>query len=228
MGSVRRIFVEKKKGYDVAAQGLFTDLRENLGIKGLQGVRIIFRYDIEGISDDEYAAVRNTIFAEPPVDFVYDETLPLESHEKLIAIEYLPGQYDQRADSAAQCIQLMTHGNRPPVATAQIISIRGHFADSDINKIKKYCINPVDSREASLDKPQTLGSGSVLPPDVASISGFTTMQLSALDTLRSTLGLAMRIEDLSFTQIYFRDTEKRDPSLTEIRMLDTYWSDHCR
>ncbi|NLD94563.1 MAG: phosphoribosylformylglycinamidine synthase [Fibrobacter sp.] len=228
MASVRRIFVEKKKGYDVAAHGLFTDLRENLGIKGLQGVRIIIRYDIEGITDDEYTAVRNTIFAEPPVDVVHDETLPLESHEKLIAIEYLPGQYDQRADSAAQCIQLMTHGNRPSVATAQIISIRGHFTDSDIEKIKKYCVNPVDSREASLDKPETLGSDSVLPQDVAIISGFTTMQQTDLDTLRSTLGLAMRIEDLTFTQNYFRETEKRDPSLTEIRMLDTYWSDHCR
>lgn len=228
MCSVRRIFVEKKKGYDVAAQGLCADLRENLGIKGLQGVRIVIRYDIEGVSHEEYLSARNTIFAEPPVDLVFDEVLPIEHHEHLIAIEYLPGQYDQRADSAAQCIQIMTHGNRPAVAAAQIIALRGQINDAEIEMIKKYCINPVDSREAALEKPQTLSVEMQTPPDVNVISGFITLDRAKLESLRLELGLAMRIEDCIFTQEYFRDTEKRDPTITEIRMLDTYWSDHCR
>ena len=228
MGSVRRIFVEKKKGYDVTAQGLYSELKENLGIKGLQGVRIVIRYDVEGISQEEYNSARNTIFAEPPVDLVYDELLPLEHSERIIAVEYLPGQYDQRADSAAQCIQLMTHGNRPAVATAQVIALRGHLNDVEIEKIKKYCVNPVDSREASLVKPLTLESETISPPDVKIIESFMLMDSLALDKLRVELGLAMRIEDLIFTQAYFKESEKRDPTLTEIRMLDTYWSDHCR
>jgi len=228
MSSVRRIFVEKKKGYDVAAQGLYTDLKENLGIRGLQGVRIIIRYDVEGISDTEYDMVRNTIFAEPPVDLVYDEILPAESHERIFAIEYLPGQYDQRADSAAQCVQIMTHGNRPAITTAQLIALRGHFQDNEIEKIRKYCINPVDSREAGLEKPPTLDIKMTVPPDVKIIEGFLNMDKAALDKMRSELGLAMRLEDLVFTQSYFSNGEKRDPTLTEIRMLDTYWSDHCR
>jgi phosphoribosylformylglycinamidine synthase len=228
MGSVRRIFVEKKKGYDVTAQGLYSDLKENLGIKGLQGVRIVIRYDIEGISQEEYDSARNTIFAEPPVDLVYDEVLPLEHSERIVAVEYLPGQYDQRADSAAQCIQLMTHGIRPAVATAQVIALRGHLSDTEIEKIKKYCINPVDSREASQTLPETLVVETVTPPDVKVIEGFMQMDTATLEKMRVELGLAMRIEDLTFTQVYFKDTEKRNPTLTEIRMLDTYWSDHCR
>ncbi len=195
MSSVRRIFVEKKKGYDVAAQGLYEDLKENLGIKGLQGVRIVIRYDIEGISQEEYLSARNTIFAEPPVDLVYDDILPIEQHEYLIAIEYLPGQYDQRADSAAQCIQLMTHGNRPAVAATQIIALRGQLNYAEIENIKKYCINPVDSREAALQKPQTLSVEMHTPPDVKVIGGFITLDRAKLESLRLELGLAMRIED---------------------------------
>lgn len=228
MSGVRRIFVEKKKGFDVAAQGLYADLKENLGIKGLHGVRILIRYDIEGITQEEYEAARSTIFSEPPVDLVYDEAIPLEHHEHLFAIEYLPGQYDQRADSAAQCIQLMTHGKRPTVATAQVITLLGSINDSDIEKIKKYCINPVDSREASLEKPATLTVEMLEPADVVTIDKFISMDDAALEALRNDLGLAMRIEDLRFTQDYFKNTEKRDPTITEIRVLDTYWSDHCR
>jgi phosphoribosylformylglycinamidine synthase len=227
-GSVRRIFVEKKDGYDVAARGLFTDLKENLGIKDLTKVRILIRYDIEGISDDEYNASENTIFAEPPVDTVYHEKISMAGHERVFAVEYLPGQYDQRADSTAQCIQLITHGSRPAVATAQVITLQGKISDADFDRVKKYCINPVDSRESRLEKPDTLEIDMDTPPDVEILTGFIAMKAEALETLRTKLGLAMRFEDIRFTQDYFRDTEKRDPSITEIRMLDTYWSDHCR
>ena len=228
MGSVKRLFVEKKKGCDVAASGLLYDLRENLGIKGLTGVRILNRYDIEGISEQEYIAARNTIFAEPPVDLLYDENVPLGSDEKAFAIEYLPGQYDQRADSASQCIQLLTHGNRPTVATAQVFVLQGNISDDEFLKIKKYCINPVDSREAAFDKPESLEMKTEIPEDVKVLGGFIHYDESQLEQFRISMGLAMRLDDLLFCQKYFRDNEKRDPTITEIRMLDTYWSDHCR
>jgi len=228
MGSVKRLFVEKKKGCDVAASGLLYDLRENLGIKGLTGVRILNRYDIEGISEQEYIAARNTIFAEPPVDLLYDENVPLGSDEKAFAIEYLPGQYDQRADSASQCIQLLTHGNRPTVATAQVFVLQGNISDDEFLKIKKYCINPVDSREAAFDKPESLEMKTEIPEDVKVLGGFIHYDESQLEQFRISTGLAMRLDDLLFCQKYFRDNEKRDPTITEIRMLDTYWSDHCR
>lgn len=228
MGDVRSIFVEKKKGYDVAAQGLLADLRDNLGIKGIQNIRILIRYDIEGMSDSEYQASRTTIFAEPPVDLVYDEDFPVENKDRVFAIEYLPGQYDQRADSAAQCIQLLTHGNRPSVATAQVFVLQGEINDEDFAKIKRYCINPVDSREASLVKPKTLQLQMDVPADVKVLNGFIEMTPEKLQQLLTDLGLAMRFEDLQFCQEYFKDTEHRDPTITEIRMIDTYWSDHCR
>lgn len=228
MGDVKRVFVEKKEGCDIAATGLLNDLRENLGIKGLKGVRILIRYDIEGISEQEYKAACNTIFAEPPVDFLYDEQMPLNPGERAFAIEYLPGQYDQRADSASQCIQLLTHGNRPAVATAQIIVLAGDISEQEFHKVKKYCINPVDSREASFQKPDSLQMKSEVPPDVKILDRFIESSKEELEKIRVSMGLAMRLEDLLFCQAYFRDTEKRDPSLTEIRLLDTYWSDHCR
>lgn len=228
MGTVRRIYVEKKKGYDVYARGLFADLKENLGIKNLKGVRVVNRYDIEGISEKEYKNARTTIFAEPPVDSVYDEKVPFTENEKLFAIEYLPGQYDQRADSAAQCIQIITHGNRPLISAAQVIILEGTISEADFETIKKYCINPVDSREASLEKPSTLDMKSDDPPDVAVLEDFIKMDDAGLEQLLNSLGLAMRIEDLKFCRDYFKNTEYRDPTITEIRMLDTYWSDHCR
>jgi phosphoribosylformylglycinamidine synthase len=228
MPGVKRIFVEKKQGLDVAAQALFDDLRDNLGIKGLSGVRVVNRYDIEGISEEEYAAVRDIVFAEPPVDNVYEETLPASLEGRRFAVEYLPGQYDQRADSAAQCIQIITHGSRPAVAAAQVILLEGNVSDADFEAVKKYSINPVDSCEASLEKPATLEMTLATPPDVPVIKGFCEMQTEKLEGLRAKLGLAMRYEDLSHCKDYFRNTEKRDPTLTEIRMLDTYWSDHCR
>lgn len=229
MGNLRRLFVEKRSGYDVYAQNLFVDLKENLGISSLHGVRVLNRYDFEGIADEEYVSVRDSsIFSEPPVDIVYEEELETAPDERMFAVEYLPGQYDQRADSAAQCIQIVTHGMRPRIATAQVIVLQGQVSDTDFTTIKQYCINPVDSREASLTKPATLEMEIDVPPDVEILDSFIAMDASALDGLRQELGLAMRLEDLQFCQVYFRDTEKRDPSITEIRMIDTYWSDHCR
>ncbi|MBN1575372.1 MAG: phosphoribosylformylglycinamidine synthase [Chitinispirillaceae bacterium] len=228
MGSVRRIFVEKRAGYDIAAQGLLADLRDNLGMTALSGVRIVIRYDVEGISDEAYKAARQTIFSEPPVDIVYDEVLFLRNGERVFVIEYLPGQYDQRADSTAQCIQLLTHGDRPAIATAQVYLCSGELTEAMFTTIKHYCVNPVDSREASLEKPATLAMEAQAPPDVAVISGFVEMSSRELDLLRASLGLAMHLDDVKFCRTYFRDTEKRDPTLTEIRVLDTYWSDHCR
>ncbi|MBN1309066.1 MAG: phosphoribosylformylglycinamidine synthase [Chitinispirillaceae bacterium] len=228
MGSVRRIFVEKRAGYDIAAQGLLADLRDTLGMTALSGVRIVIRYDVEGLSDEAYNAARRTIFSEPPVDIVYDEALPLRDGERVFAVEYLPGQYDQRADSTAQCIQLLTHGDRPAVATAQVYVCTGRLSDAMFAAIKRYLINPVDSREASLEKPVTLATEAQPPPDVAVITGFIEMSGRELDLLRASLGLAMHLDDVKFCLNYFRDIEKRDPTLTEIRVLDTYWSDHCR
>jgi phosphoribosylformylglycinamidine synthase len=228
MSGVKRVFVEKKTGLDVAARSLLADLRDNLGIPGLSNVRLVNRYDIEGISDKEYGAARDIVFAEPPVDMVYDETLTVADGQRLFAIEYLPGQYDQRADSAAQCIQIITHGNRPAVATAQVVVLSGGISDADFASVKNYCINPVDSCEATLDKPSTLAMKLENPPDVPVVTGFCRMSERDLESTRTGFGLAMRYEDLAFCQNYFRDIERRDPTLTEIRMLDTYWSDHCR
>ncbi len=228
MGTVRRVFVEKRAGYDVAAQGLLADLRDNLGISGIERVRILCRYDVEGITDEAFAAARQTIFSEPPVDQISEEEFPLEEGDRVFAIEYLPGQYDQRADSTEQCIQLLTHGDRPSVASALVYVCSGSLSDDQFTTIKQYCINPVDSREASLEKPATLAIETQTPPDVSVITGFIQMAGRELDILRTSLGLAMHLDDLKYCQKYFRDTEKRDPTLTEIRMLDTYWSDHCR
>ncbi|HYG34314.1 MAG TPA: phosphoribosylformylglycinamidine synthase, partial [Clostridia bacterium] len=228
MDRVRRIFVEKKPGFDVAARSLFQDLKENLGLPGLQGLRLLIRYDVADLSEAEYQAARHTIFAEPPVDTVYDEQAPIAADEKAFAVEYLPGQYDQRADSAAQCIQIITHKEPPAVSAAQVIVLKGKVSDKELAAIKKYCINPVDSREASLEKPKTLDLVLETPPDVPVLNGFISQDADTLERLRQDLGLAMKREDLLFCQQYFRDTEKRNPTLTEIRMLDTYWSDHCR
>lgn len=225
---VRRIFVEKKSGYDVEAHSFYQDLQENLGVKGLEKVRIINRYDVSGISDQEYAAARWTIFAEPPVDLVYDEQLPVEPEARIFAMEYLPGQYDQRADSAGQCIQILTQKDRPAIASAKVVVLYGQISDAEFAKIKAYYINPVESREAGLGKPESLEMLTEQPPDVAEITGFTLLDEKGLLELHQSFGLAMSVADLVFCQEYFRDTERRDPTITEIRVIDTYWSDHCR
>jgi phosphoribosylformylglycinamidine synthase len=228
MSNVRRIFVEKKPGFDVEARSLYRDLKDNLGIGGLTKVRIINRYDIEGISDAEYREGREIIFAEPTVDAVVDETMDFNPEERVLAIEYLPGQYDQRADSAAQCIQILAHRERPEVRVAKLIVFTGDISEIEYQKIKSYCINPLESQEASLTKPETLAMKTPYPNDVPLVDGFNEMPEPDLEAFRLKMGLAMSLEDLIFCQSYFRETEQRDPTLTEIRVLDTYWSDHCR
>lgn len=228
MGNVRRVFVEKKPGFDVEAQMLLKDLQKFLGLSTLSGVQIIYRYDIEGISEAEYKKALQTIFSEPPVDLVYDETISHPGDARVIAIEYLPGQYDQRADSAAQCIQILAQRERPLIRCAKLVVLTGELSDEDYQRAKAYCINPLESREASLEKPGTLEMTIDYPADVAILQGFGVKSETELDELRETLGLAMSLADLVVTQAYFRDEEQRDPYLTEIRVLDTYWSDHCR
>jgi len=226
--TVRRIYVEKRRGFDIEAQHLLQDLKENLQIRGLKDLRMVNRYDISGITEEEYALAKDLVFSEPPVDLVYDEELPVDPEEKVFAVEYLPGQFDQRADSAAQCVQILTQKEQPLVQTARVIVLQGDLTSEDLDKIKNYCINPIESREASLEKPETLEMETVVPEDVAVLTGFTSMGREELQALLEDLGLAMNLEDLLFCQQYFRDTEKRDPTITEIRVLDTYWSDHCR
>ncbi|HBV88799.1 MAG TPA: phosphoribosylformylglycinamidine synthase [Desulfosporosinus sp.] len=226
--TVKRIYVEKRPGYDIEAQGLYSDLIENLGIIRLEGLRVINRYDISGITDEEYAKSRPIIFAEPPLDLVYDEDLEIPAQDRVFAMEYLPGQYDQRADSAAQCIQILTQKERPMIASAKLILLKGQLCEDDVQKIKDYCINPVESREAALDKPESLEFDAVIPSDVEILDGFIEKSPEELRSFFQETGLAMSYEDLEFCQRYFRDTEKRNPTITEIRVIDTYWSDHCR
>ncbi len=225
---VKRIFVEKRPEFNIEAQGLLSDLKENLGVKGLESLRIINRYDISGITSEEYAQSRNIIFAEPPLDWVYDEQVDIAPQDRVFAMEYLPGQYDQRADSAAQCLQILTQKERPMIASAKVIVLGGPFSDEDFAKIKTYCINPVESREASLEKPFSLEYDLVIPADVNILEGFIDKAPTELEAFFGGAGLAMSFEDLSFCQSYFRDTEKRNPTITELRVIDTYWSDHCR
>lgn len=225
---VRRIFAEKKKGCDVEAQGLYQDLKSNLGIGGLQDVRIINRYDITDISDGEYKASRFVIFSEPPVDQLYEENVKFAADEKVFAVEYLPGQYDQRADSASQCIQFLTLGERPRCKAAKLIVLKGDVSDVDFDKARAYCINPVDSREASMEKPGTLDVELEYPGDVFVLKNFCSLGKDELAALQSELGMAMSVEDLEFCRQYFDEKEHREPTITEIRLIDTYWSDHCR
>ena len=226
--NVRRIFVEKKPGFDVETQRLFRDLRENLGIMGLETLRIINRYDIEGITEAEYHSARQSIFAEPPVDQVYDEEIELAPDLKVLAFEYLPGQYDQRADSAAQCIQILAERERPEIKVAKLIVLGGAISGEEFQQIKDYCLNPLESQEAALEKPATLATMIDYPDDVAVLDGFNGYSKSQLDLFRQEMGLAMSLEDLAFCQKYFREMERRVPTITEVRVLDTYWSDHCR
>ena len=228
MSAVKRIFVEKKKGFDIEARHLLSDLKALLGLQALVSLRIAHRYDIAGVSDDVYEKSRNTIFSEPPIDHVYDEVLAMREDEQAFAMEYLPGQYDQRADSAAQCVQILTQKEMPEIRTAKVIILSGDISHIELTMIKNYCINPVDSREADLHKPNSLHLETFAPADVAILAGFISMDENSLTKLMQDLGLAMNFEDLKFCQIYFRDTENRNPTITEIKVIDTYWSDHCR
>ena len=228
MSKVRRIYAEKRPGYDVAATQLRRELCEVLGTQAVTGVRIFQRYDVEGLGDAAFESARGIIFSEPNVDELYDETLP-QMDAQLLAVEYLPGQYDQRADSAAQCLQLLSSGEaRPQVACAKVYAIEGDVNADLMARIAKHLINPVESRQASMDKPETLAMHADIPEDVATVEGFISMEDKKLQAMVRDLGMAMSAEDLCFCRDYFRDTEKRDPSITELRAIDTYWSDHCR
>ncbi len=229
MDKVFRCYVEKKPGFDGAGKALRRELTEELGVRGLTGVRILNRYDAQGLSEETYAAARNSVFSEPQVDAVYEEIFPVPGHpHALLAVEALPGQFDQRADSASQCIQLMAGGERPAVRCATVYLLEGDVGAGDLEKIKKYLINPVESREASMDKPDTLAQAHDVPDRVRVLEGFTGLDGAGLAALLDELGLAMDLDDLTFLQSYFRDQERRDPTITEVRVVDTYWSDHCR
>ena len=227
--SVYRCYSKKKEGFDVEAQGLCRQLREQLGMEGLQSVTILNRYDVEQIDPDVYRRAKDIVFSEPQVDVVYDEDFPMPRIAgAFFAVEALPGQFDQRADSAAQCIQLMAGVERPLVAYAKFYFLEGCISQADLDKIKGFLINPVESREASLEKPATLVRSHAAPDHVDTVTGFTAMDEAGLAVLLDRLGLAMDLDDLKFLQTYFRDEEKRDPTITEVRVVDTYWSDHCR
>ncbi|MDD3692928.1 MAG: phosphoribosylformylglycinamidine synthase [Oscillospiraceae bacterium] len=228
MPKVIRIFVEKRDGFNVEAKQILSDLRDNLGLNSLKSLRLLNRYDIEGLSDEQVKRVIDTVFSEPNVDDVYIERFNPGDGCRIFAMEYLPGQYDQRADSAAQCIQLLTHAERPRVATARVVCLHGNISDKDFEAVKSYLVNPLDSRIASMDKPETLNVIYETPGDVQRVDGFIMMTASQLEDFCNSMGFAMSLEDLEFCQSYFRDQEKRNPTITELRVIDTYWSDHCR
>ncbi|NLK73312.1 MAG: phosphoribosylformylglycinamidine synthase [Clostridiales bacterium] len=228
MSNVKRIYVQKKEGFDIEAKGLYEDLVQTLNPKGLENVRIINRYDIEGIDEFTYEKARYTIFAESTVDNAYDENIRLPENCSFFAVEYLPGQYDQRADSAAQCVQILSKKDKPIVKSAKLIVLEGQISDEDLNKIKNYCINPVDSREAELEKPENLTTEMQMPPDVQIMDKFITMSEPELEEFRTKMQFAMSNDDIKFVQKYFKEDENRNPTITELKVIDTYWSDHCR
>ena len=228
MENVRRIYVEKKTGYAVKAQELKEDLIGYLNMSGIEDVRMFIRYDVENISDEVFEQACRTVFSEPPVDILYRETIEIPANGRVFSVEYLPGQFDQRADSAVQCVQFLKAEEQPIIRTAVTYLITGDLTDEEFDKIKAYCINPVDSRETGMEKPKTLVTEFAEPADVRILDGFTTLDADGLKQLYDSLGLAMTLQDFKHIQKYFAGEEKRDPSMTEIRVLDTYWSDHCR
>jgi len=225
---VKRIFVQKKKGFDVEAKGILEDLKENLGLSSLEDVIILNRYDVEGITEEVFNEAKNTIFSEPQVDVCYEEEYKKEPNDTIFGVEFLPGQFDQRANSLSECLQIITGGERLVAKSAKIYVLKGNLSKEEVEKIKSYLINPVDSRECSLEKPKTLKDETLEPEDVKIVKGFTNMTDETVKEFYEKYGFAMDIEDLKFCQKYFRDEEKRDPSMTEMKMIDTYWSDHCR
>ena len=228
MCKVRRVYVEKKDAYAVRAKELHAEIKSYLGISAVDKVRVLIRYDIENISVDVYKRAVQTVFSEPPVDTLYHETFPMAEGASVFSVEYLPGQFVQRADSAVQCVKFLKEDEEPVIRTAVTYMIEGQVSDEEFSKIKSYCINPVDSRETGMEKPDTLITVYDDPADVAVFDGFRDMDESSLKALYESLGLAMTFKDFLHIQKYFHDDEKRDPSMTEIRVLDTYWSDDCR
>ncbi|MBE7053763.1 MAG: phosphoribosylformylglycinamidine synthase [Ruminococcaceae bacterium] len=223
---VYRIFVEKRKELAHEANSLKKDITSLLQIKNVEDVRVINRYDVENIEKDLFDYCKNTVFSEPQLDIIYDE-LKTESNEKVFAVEFLPGQFDQRADSAAQCIQIISQKERPSVRTAKVYVLKGNLSEDDVNAIKKYVINPVECREATLDTFNTLETKYDIPDSVKTLDGFIDLDEAGLDKFVKDMGLAMDLDDIKFCQKYFIE-EKRNPTITEIKMIDTYWSDHCR
>ena len=224
---VYRVCVEKKPGLAPECASLLSDCRSFLNLTGLTSVRIWNRYDAEGMDKDLFDYACTTVFSEPQLDLTSEEA-DVSGAAAAFAVEPLPGQFDQRADSAAQCIQLLSQGERPRIRTAKVYALYGTLSDADVEAVKRYVINPVESREATLTKPETLAENLSEPKSVASVEGFTAMDEAALTALLSSMGLAMDLDDLKTLQAYFRDEEHRDPSVTEVRVVDTYWSDHCR
>ena len=224
---VLRIYVEKKPGFDVEARQLLAELRDILRIEGLEGLRVVNRYDVEGIDEELFERCVPVVFSEPQVDAV-SRTLPEAHGATVFAVEYLPGQFDQRADSASECVQLVSQGERPVVASATLYYLEGELSDEDIASVKRYVINPIEAREASLAERETLQSAYPHPGKVEVLEGFTRLSREGLGEVVRERGLAMDVEDLEVFQTYFRDEEGRDPTLTELRVVDTYWSDHCR
>ncbi len=225
---VRRIYAEKKNAYAAAANELYEDLKGYLGLAGLTKVRILIRYDIEDLSDDVYEVAKQCVFCEPPVDDLYEEEFPCEDNDRVFSVEYLPGQFDQRADSAVQCVRFLAADEQPIIKTAVTYCLSGNISDEEFESIRSYCINPVDSRLTGSKKPDTLVSTFSEPEDIKIFDGFTKMDEGALRQLYESLSLAMTFNDFLHIRNYFENEEKRDPSMTEIRVLDTYWSDHCR
>ncbi len=225
---VRRIYVQKKQGFDVEARGILEDLKENLQIKGLEQVVILNRYDVSGVDEESYNKAKTTVFSEPQVDDYFDETYTFDQNDKVFAVEYLPGQFDQRANSLEECLQIISGGERPTCKSAKVYILKGNLSDEELKTIKNYLINSVDAREASLEKPETLEDKLLDPEDVQVVDGFIHMTDDDTEKFYEKYGFAMDIADLKFCQEYFRDTEKRDPTMTEMKMIDTYWSDHCR
>ena len=228
MSDVIRVFTEKRDGYNVEAKQMLWDLRHNLGMKSIQKLRFANRYDISGLSREEFEKAKDIIFSEPNADVVYEEQWQVEDGWQVFAMEYLPGQYDQRADSAAQCVQLLTQGERPKVLTARVVALYGDITQEELQKVQSYLVNPVESRLASLDKPETLEMTADVPANVAVIDGFIRWNDEEMESYYSSMGFAMTLSDLKFCRDYFRDEEHRDPTVTELRVIDTYWSDHCR
>ena len=225
--SVFRIYAEKKPEFAVEAQSVLNDVRTALRLN-INGLRILNRYDADKLSQEDFNASISTVFSEPAVDVVYEELPEITADDRIFAVEYLPGQFDQRADSCEQCIQILRQGERCRVRNARVYIVSGNITDEEFDTLKSYIINPVESREASLEKPETLDNNYEIPETVKTLEGFTNLDAEGLNNFIKQYGLAMDFDDIKFCQKYFRDTEKRDPTITEIKMIDTYWSDHCR
>ena len=228
MSNVKRVYVEKKPGFAVQAEELKHEAGSYLGIKDIRNIRVLIRYDVENISEETFKKACNGIFAEPPVDTLYEEEFQTAPGSRIFSVEFLPGQFDQRADSAVQCVQFIKEDEQPVIKTATTYVIEGDITDEEFEAIKEHCINPVDSRETGIEKPETLVTKFDEPEDVIIFEGFKDMEEDQLKELYGSLGLAMTFKDFLHIQNYFRKEEDRDPSMTEIRVLDTYWSDHCR